>query len=137
MNFKGRTMALIYNSLCSIICILPTYFLDLGYAASFGYLPNTYVLQLQSLFFLSFWRKESGTHIKDRCSTLLFFYQYSSAYGKPTSKGLVCFTRSGFHVTDSYIGNTSQSEMDGSNFLLFLCLSEVEKWSSHHRQLQK
>jgi hypothetical protein len=30
---------------------------------------------------LSFWRKEAGIHIKDRCSTLPFFYQYSSAYG--------------------------------------------------------
>jgi hypothetical protein len=58
-----------------------------------------------------------GIHIKDRFSILscLSIY-YSSAYGKPTSKGLVCFTRSGFHVTDSYsIGNTLQREMDGSN----------------------
>jgi hypothetical protein len=58
-----------------------------------------------------------GIHIKDRFSILscLSIY-YSSAYGKPTSKGLVCFTRSGFHVTGSYsFGNTSQREMDGSN----------------------
>jgi hypothetical protein len=78
----------------------------------FGYLPDTYMLQLHSLFFLSFWRKEAGIHIKDRCSTLLFFYQYSSAYGKPTSKGLVCFARSGFHVTDSCLLVTL-TEWDG------------------------
>jgi hypothetical protein len=95
-------MALIYNGLYSIICILSTHILDLGYAASFGYLPNTYVLQLQSFFFLSFWRKEADIYIKDRFSilTCLSIY-YSPVYIKPTSKGLVCFTRSGFHVTDS------------------------------------
>jgi hypothetical protein len=112
MNFKGMTMALIYKSLYSIICILPTYFLDLGYAASFGYLPNTYVLQLQSLFSLSFWRKEAGIHIMYWCYILPFFYQYSSAYGKRTSNGLVCFTRSGFHVTDSCLLVTL-TEWDG------------------------
>jgi hypothetical protein len=34
MNFKGRTMVLIYKSLYSIICILSTRILDVGYAAS-------------------------------------------------------------------------------------------------------
>jgi hypothetical protein len=48
-------------------------------------------------------------------STVLLHLQ-SSAWRQPTSKGLVCFTRSGFHVTDSYsFGNTLQREMDGSN----------------------
>jgi hypothetical protein len=84
MNFKRRTMALTYKSLYSIICILPTHILDLGYAASldicqilmrYSYSYNHFGLTL----FLSFWKKEAGIHIKDRCSILLFFCQYSSA----------------------------------------------------------
>jgi hypothetical protein len=37
---------------------------------------------------------------------------YSSACGQPTSKGLVCFTRNGFYLIDSYLGNTLQNDMD-------------------------
>jgi hypothetical protein len=71
-------------------------------------------LQHSMILFLH-WR--AGIRILNWYSILscLSIY-YSSAWGQPTSKGLVCFTRSGFHVTDSYsFGNTLQHEMDGSN----------------------
>jgi hypothetical protein len=134
-------MALVYNSLYSINCILSTHILDLGYAASFGYLPNTYVLQLQSLFFSFFleersWYTYQGQVLYSIVFTIIVPQPILQDSSKPTSKGLVCFTRSGFHVTDSCLLVHLQSEMDGSN-ILCLCLSEVEKWFSHHRQLQK
>jgi hypothetical protein len=75
-----------------------------------------------------------------RTATLLYCFSTNipRSDGNPPVHGLVCSTRSGFHVTDSYFsGNTLQCEMDGSNFILFLCQKKVEKWFSRHRQLQQ
>jgi hypothetical protein len=75
-------MAQIYKSLYSVICILSTSILDLGYTASLDIcqiLMRYNYIHFGLTLFLSFWRKEAGIHIKDRCSTLLFVYQYSSA----------------------------------------------------------